>query len=261
MDAPALPGLEPPHPADAPAAPAGPMKPTRKTRKPYIWVTWITGLIAGDDDCGWAAWFRVHFNFQEREKKELDDWKRNHTEMVKRRAAELEREGYTVYLEGQNSFKLEGRTAIVSGKPDIVAVKRYALVRPATADEAPTTLEGYWVIVEDCKTGKRRKKDKAQVLVYLYAYTIAPHPGFPKDPGRVTIVGQVTYLEGFPVRIEPEEMNANFKTTLLRVIAESASEHESKRVPSYGECLFCNISKHDCPDRVDTEPGTPTEDF
>ena len=26
---------------------------------PYIWVTWLTRLLAGENSCEWAAWFRA----------------------------------------------------------------------------------------------------------------------------------------------------------------------------------------------------------
>ena len=66
----------------------------------YIWVTWITGLLAADKHCEWAAWFRAHFQGFAKVPSDFDlaAWKAAHGEMVRARATELRGEGYTVQL-------------------------------------------------------------------------------------------------------------------------------------------------------------------
>ena len=98
--------------------------------KPYVWVTWITKLLGGQQQCAWASWFKARFKYEKLEEGSFDSaaWSARHAELVRRRAAELGEEGWAVTLENENGFKLEGRSGVLSGKPDIVA-RRDAAVR------------------------------------------------------------------------------------------------------------------------------------
>ena len=33
----------------------------RPREHPYIWTTWLARLLAGQDQCEWAGWFRAHY--------------------------------------------------------------------------------------------------------------------------------------------------------------------------------------------------------
>ena len=46
-----------------------------------------------------------------------------------------------------------------------------------------------------------------------------------------------------------------FKKTVLSV----GGSEPLRKVPSWGECRFCDISKADCPERIDTEPTAAAE--
>jgi hypothetical protein len=257
--------IEPPHPADSP--PAQPRKaPEWKNSKPYVWVTWIAGLIAGDDNCWWAAWFRAHHKFTKRDRDgDLDGYKRKHAAALRVYAAVLEGDGYTVYLEGMNEFKIEGRVAIISGKPDIVAVKKLFRARPVRVIE-PITYEEtdaiqqdevYDVVVVDVKTGKKRDKDRGQVLLYLFAYTIVEHPGFPKG---TPIRGRLIYQDT-DIHIPADALGPDVRARIIEALQLVGHHNQPRRVPSFSECLFCDISKHDCPDRIDEAVITTTEVF
>lgn len=28
---------------------------------PYVWVTWLTKILAGEQSCEWASWFKAHY--------------------------------------------------------------------------------------------------------------------------------------------------------------------------------------------------------
>ena len=60
----------------------------------------------------------------------------DHTALVNQARESREKLGYTVFTEGQNSFRLRGRAATLAGKPDLIAVK------------------GQDVVIIDAKTGK-----------------------------------------------------------------------------------------------------------
>lgn len=201
----------------------------RRNGKNYCWVTWLTGLLAGDDSCQYAAWYRAHFTFVKVERAfDLAAWKASHAAMVEARAAELRAEGWTVRIEDQNKFRLEGRTLIIGGKPDIAAFK----------DDQ--------VLVVDCKGGKVRASDYWQVLVYLYALPKLEPEGL--LPAR-TYRGEVCYST-HRIPIEPEELSADKRQRIESTARTVGAEDRPYKVPSGRECGFCDLSQNDCPERM-----------
>lgn len=196
---------------------------------PYIWTTWITGLLASDDQCRYASWFKAHFQYEKvgRTSGNLTKWKADHGAMVTARHASLIADGWTVFLEGQNKFTLEGKVATLAGTPDLVAVRE---------QEA---------LVVDCKSGQQRDKDFWQVCVYLMVLPLT-HPAC-KDR---RLVGEVEYRE-HALRIQPEEFTLAMRDQITAQIRETGSPTPPARVPSFRECLFCDIGKADCPDRIE----------
>jgi len=198
---------------------------------PFIWVTWLTKLMAGESQCQWASWFRSHYKWDKLPSDfDLPKWTVEHNELLHKRKVQLEAEGFTVYTEDQNSFKLVGKTGIeVSGKADIVAIK-----------------EGK-AYVEDCKTGNPKHSDHMQVLLYMLALPIATtHCKGLKLEGRIIYKDLVADIPSSKIDDELKEL---FKKTVLSI---GGSEPPIK-VPSWGECRFCDISKADCPERIDSQ--------
>lgn len=208
-----------------------------KRSTPYVWATWITKLMAGECQCLWAAWFRAHHRYDKLPRDaDLAAWTADHTAMVGERSQTLMADGYNVYREGQNSFKLVGRSgAVLSGKPDIVAVK------------------GQDVRMVDCKTGTPRNSDQLQVVLYLYALPLAN-----SSYRGNAIQGEVVYRA---VTIPSSTVDAAFKQQLARTLQLVTVDEPPERVPSYGECRFCDISCKDCPARIDTPPREVQVDF
>lgn len=200
-------------------------------RDPYIWTTWITGALASDDQCRYAPWFKSHFQYEKvvRTDGNLTKWKAEHGDMVTARVLSLIADGWTVFLEAQNKFTLEGKAATLSGVPDIVAVREN---------------EG---LVVDCKSGKPRDKDFWQVCIYLMVLPLT-HTAC---KGR-RLVGEVQYRD-HSLLIQPEEFTLAMRESITAQIRETGSPTPPARVPSYRECLFCDISKQDCPDRIEKQ--------
>lgn len=224
-----------------------------KKGKPWVFVTWICGFLAGEDQCGWAPWVKSRFTFEKyirpNDTFDKDRWTREHNEMVAEHAAELEAEGYTVYLEGQNEFAIEGKTATLSCKPDIVAVKR------TESDEILDPLRGrYVVLVVDCKTGRERRKDRWQVAIYQFGYTIHEHPGFPKG---TPVHGQVRYRRRTSTNVPP--LDAASRQAVIDTLLKMGDPTPPKRMPSSAECAYCEIGE--CPDRVTAKPMSLTSEF
>jgi CRISPR/Cas system-associated exonuclease Cas4 (RecB family) len=212
----------------------------KKRSAPYVYVTWLTKLLAGEDSCEWKSWFKAH-NQYEKLPSDFDvaTWTVNHNRMLQERVKALRHAGYNVYLESQNELKLKGETGItLAGKADIVAIR----------DNRATVI--------DCKTGKERHSDKMQVLTYMLALPLTPHPckGMP-------IEGEVQYSSG-SVKIPGTEVTDEFRETFKELIRRVGGEEELPRVPSYSECRFCDIPKSECPARIEGKiEATDTDVF
>jgi PD-(D/E)XK nuclease superfamily len=158
-------------------------------------------------------------------------WTSEHAAMVREHAAMLRSNGYSVFVEGQNAFKLAGKTGVtLAGKPDLVALR----------DEA--------VYVIDCKTGLPRHSDQIQVLVYML---ILPYvrPAWKQRAFQ----GRVRYREQV-VEIPAAGVDPQFRTLFRQTMQQLSSATALPRVPSYAECRFCDITRHDCPQRIETSP-------
>jgi len=207
---------------------------------PNVVVSWLSKQMAGEDSCRWKLWFKAHKKFEKVPSDfNLAKWTVEHTEMLSARANELRSQGYNIFIEGQNDFKLNGKNgATLAGKADIVAIRE---------DDA---------CVVDCKTGGDKNSDKIQVLLYMLALPI----NTAHCRGR-TLRGEVQYWNGV-VHIPPEAVDSQLKERLRRFMDIAASSETPLKVPSYSECNYCGLTSGDCPERV-TEPpeAAPTDLF
>lgn len=199
----------------------------RRSGKPYIWVTHVAKLLGGHQ-CLFSAWFKAHFRYQKYETQtaNLQEWSREHNELMAARRRELEREGYTVSAEEANAFILEGDVAVVAGKPDLIGHK------PGS------------VLVVDGKTGRERESDIWQVLMYLFA--------IPKVRPQLTgtLEGEVQYQRGdVRIAVTPSELTPERLDLIVSTIHTIAGPTAPPRVPSRYECQMCNIGPADCPQR------------
>ena len=151
----------------------------------------------------------------------------------------LERTGYDVYTENQNLFRLKGATATIAGKPDLIGEK---------------TNE---ILISDAKTGNRNPSHRAQVQIYQYAIPKAL-PRFKDKPAR----GQVRYPDCY-VGSSASSVTPDFVANLGSLIRRLANDVLARRVPSAQECRYCDITKADCPDRMEDSwtPEGSTDDF
>ena len=208
---------------------------------PYVWVTWLPKLLTGDDSCEWAAWFKAHHvsNSWPKALSTFDSaaWKMEHTALLNEVRRQLEDEGYAVATERQNKVSLRGRTldVTIEGVPDIIASK-----------------DGQ-VLVVDAKTGQQRDSDTAQVMIYMYAVPRTLH----RYKG-VEVDGRVVYSNGHVVDVPASCVSQDFIDRMGQLVTRLASDDPARRVPSALECSFCDITKVNCPDRVDEEEYTGT---
>jgi len=201
---------------------------------PFLWVTWLSRLMAGERQCQWACWFRSHYRWQKLPSgSDLARWTAEHAALVHARRTKLEAQGFTVYTEEQNSFTLIGRTGIeVSGRPDIVAIR------------------GSEIYVEDCKTGTPRHSDHLQLLAYML---LLPHVEGPCKGRRLE--GRIVYSNAV-IDVPSSRIDSGLKELFRRTVLTIGGSEPAKRVPSWGECRYCDIAKADCPERIEIRPGT-----
>ena len=199
-------------------------------------------MLTGESSCEWAVWFKAHHQNWARVPSDFNraEWMLNHPALLNRRRADWEIGGYSLEVEGQNSFQLRGRAATLAGKPDLIARR-----------------DGEAVII-DAKTGQESASCVVQVMIYLYAI-----PRALEQYRNVKLSDQVTYRD-HTVRIPAEAVDDQFIRNMAELIRRIAGERPATRVPSAQECCFCDISSLDSPERVDgdAEPreGT-TSDF
>lgn len=207
---------------------------TERRDTPYLWVTWITRLMAGEAQCQWAAWFRAHFQHYDKQPSTFDTaaWNAQHGEMVRTRAAALRSTGYTVFVEDQNRFALPGRAGTLGGKPDLVAIN---------AGDA---------LVVDCKTGQRKDSDYFQILVYML---VLPH-AHPACASR-QLRGELEYQDGI-LPVPADRLTSEIRDLIRITIERAAGPEPTPKVPSARECRLCDITRVDCPERVNEEPPT-----
>ena len=201
---------------------------------PYIWVTWAAKLLTGENSCEWAAWFKAQHESRSWEKVssgfDQAGWMIKHTALVNRLRAEWEDNGYTVTAEAQNSFTLRGSAATLAGKPDLIVVRDREAV------------------IIDAKTGKPQPSHSAQVMIYQYAV--------PKGLERyreLEFRGQAAYTDHV-VEIPPEAVDQGFARSLSALVQRLGTDSPARWAPSVGECRFCDITRADCPERVEGEP-------
>lgn len=194
--------------------------------QPYIWATWISKFLAGDNSCEWATWYKAHYELPSRSKGNMDEWRIKHTSLLQRMRRNLAADGSQVFVEDQNTFRLKGRSATLSGKPDLIA----------TGNE--------WLIC-DVKTGQPRTSDRIQVMIYMYAIPRA----LPQYKG-VKFAGLVAYEDDHDY-IAPDAIDDCFIDNLTSLIMRVSAEMPAERVPSVRECRFCDLTSEFCEMRME----------
>ncbi len=203
---------------------------TKRHGLPYVWVTWITGLLSGEKQCTWSAWFKAHYRYTKRPDPSFDSaaWTSKHQAALGPYAARLEADGYSVTREDQNAFRLKGKVAILAGKMDLIAV-------PASEPSLAT-------LIVDTKTGQPRASDWWQVLIYMF---VLPQvmPAIP----QAQLGGVVVYSDHEKV-VDRAELTPERVQAIVALLLLVGGDVEPRKVPSGRECAFCDISE--CPARV-----------
>ncbi len=213
---------------------------SQQRNHPYIWTTWLPRLLTGESSCEWSIWFKAHYRNWSKPPSGFDqtEWLMRHTALLNRQKQEWKDRGYAVYVEGQNAFRLRGKSATLAGRPDLV-----------TLDDRDAT-------IIDVKTGREQPWHRVQVMIYQYALPLA----LPQYR-NVRVNGEVVYPT-HTVRIPQESLPDLFVEALGALIRRLAADTPPGPVPSSSECQFCDIL--DCTERIDSDGPSQegnTDDF
>ena len=209
---------------------------TSPRTSPYLYVTWIPRYLTGEKSCLWAAWFKANHQGYAKVPSDFDSakWNMDHTDLMNTLVDSLEEQGSQVFIENQNSFKVESPRSgvVISGKPDVIAV-----------------LSDGKTVVYDAKTGQESASHVAQVQLYMYL--------LPKAQGAswrgVKFEGVVVYADGREVLVSADSVDDAFVSRVTEFIRKMTSPMPARRVPSLPECRFCELTSADCPDRIEPD--------
>jgi PD-(D/E)XK nuclease superfamily len=195
----------------------------------YTTVASLAEPLANEKDCQYALWQRTHYQF-EKQPSTYDH--SEHEEMLIKRAIQLQDEGFTVYVENQNSFKYRGQIfdICVAGRPDIIAIK------------------DNWAVVEDIKTGKRKDSHKMQVLLYMSMLPFAPETQH-LFKGHIPH-GRLVYRDGI-LDFPKWSVDREFRQRLQQLIAMLCNYQPPNSKPSNWECRYCQIPSAYCSAKLD----------
>jgi len=203
---------------------------------PYAWVSCLTKCLAGETTCLYQPWLKSRFRYEKRPDSNfnLAAWTLDHNALVNGRADELRADGWTVTLEAQNNFKLHGKTVILAGQPDLIAVR------------------GADALVVDGKTGRQRHADFVQVLIYMLVV--------PRVREHLTnLRGEVCYKD-HRIAVEPEELTPAVTEQIYALLRRMGESTRPPTSPSRHDCGWCDIA--DCRDRfVDQETPVLVSEF
>ena len=122
---------------------------------PYMPVTGVSRYLTGDKSCIFAAWFKANHQGYAKMPSDFNSakWNMEHTDLLNELVEELEEHGCQIFIERQNSFRVESARSgvVVGGTPDIIAIHP----------------DGRTVIY-DAKTGQESASHIAQVQFYMY---------------------------------------------------------------------------------------------
>ncbi len=213
---------------------------TRERNGVYVWVTWLSKLMAGETTCQWSSWFKAHHTEYSRAPGDfqLAAWTAEHTRILDEVSKEREKQGETVYREGQNKFLTKRPSGLaIAGTPDLISME---------------TQTGHCTVF-DIKTGNPRQSDIIQVALYMMflPYATGLYKGKKLD-------GCVVYKTGHS-EVPHHIIDDKFKKNVTYFLNILESSTPPSKLPSHTGCSWCDLTIADCPERVDGEDVTENE--
>jgi hypothetical protein len=205
----------------------------------YVWITWLSKVMAGEQSCEWASWFKAHNTYTKLPNNfDLVAWTVEHTRRLRELNLDLRKRGEQVSTEGENVIKHFPETGTtLSGKPDLISVC------------------GSAATIYDVKTGQPKTSDTIQVMLYMH---LAPLT-LPRLRG-MRPSGCIVYAEN-RVTIPPEAVTQVFLDQFGYFLKVITNQEPAIKAPGPTECRFCDIPHTECRERHDGTPSDAEEEL
>jgi len=202
-----------------------------KRFKKSIWVTWIAKLMAGESLCPWSAWFKTHYLNYEKVPSgpELIKWRLDHTRMVNELREQRLKAGEKVFIEEDNRFSFKTKLNLtLDGKPDLIAVSSNGAT------------------IYECKSNEQKDSHQVQLMIYLYCI-----PQCLKQYQNIKLKGCLLYYPNNKIEIPTSLIDDRFVDHFNYWIRILGADTPPVKASSKNECLFCNITKAGCSERIE----------
>ena len=137
--------------------------------------------------------------------------------------------GEKVFVENANRFSLEIKPNLtLDGKPDLIALA-----------------EGKATVYE-CKSAAEKDSYQIQLMIYLYCL-----PRCFDQYKNMKLAGCLLYHPNNRIEIPQSRIDERFIDHLNYWLKILGTDAPPAKAPSGNGCLFCNITKADCPERVE----------
>lgn len=213
----------------------------RPRSEQFCYVTWLAPYLSGENHC--LLHLHQKINYQTpKSNADFSGWVEEHTRLVNEEHSRWAGLGGTVTIEDENFFKIRSKTGVtLSGKCDLVI-----------GSDSTSTTTG---IIVDVKTGRRKAKDRTQVMLYM-----ALLPSVDDIPHiHDTPIGIVKYKDGSTIEVDAHEITPEFKRQ-TRTLLELTTQSTPEATPSFHECRFCSMNE-ECPFACNSEPSTNETDW
>jgi CRISPR/Cas system-associated exonuclease Cas4 (RecB family) len=207
------------------------MAPTPKTGLPNVWVTVAAKLLVGDQPCMLEAWIKARYRMDKdpASASRLADFKLRHTALLTEERTRLDSEGWKLTVE--RFIQVTGTTAILSGKPDLIAQR---------ANHRP--------LIVDTKGGEPRDTDVAQIKIYMVMVPLAW-----KSP-QMQFDGVLVYANPTMRMVIPASDTEETKQQLFPLLKKLGTMPQPPPTPTVSNCKWCEVPTSMCPDKIVTVP-------
>ena len=141
--------------------------------------------------------------------------------------------GAKLIIERDLKFEYKGSITL-AGKPDCIMI------------------DGKRVTVFDCKTGKEHASHAVQVMLYQWLLMADP------EYSNCIFTGCLVYKDQGRKIVEPPSQET--QKTILFFLDLLGGPKKAEKVPG-AACRFCQITKEDCPERVESAQPDYEEPF
>lgn len=204
---------------------------------PTFWVTQIAKVLVGEQPCllsPWAKAWKTYTPQPRHDQAALTLWKAKHTGLLQVLRSRLTGDGWLLDIE--RFFRVEGKSAVVTGKADLIAKAK-----------------GKRPLVIDAKSGTPRDSDLAQVLCSMVLLPLAwgkPHLVFD---------GRVCY-ETHEVPLNPEQATA-LRPRLMEMLRRLGKPEQPEPSPGRDACRWCEVPESICAVRYSDELAAVSDEF